>query len=484
MNTAQSSLPLARANVGIITALPEEYAAVCAVLSRRSEVDVPGKGAGRKYSVGEVKTKTGGVHFVAVALLTDMGNNSAAVRATQMAHHCPSVDYFIMVGIAGAVPNPQKAEDHVRLGDVVVTDRNGVVQYDFDKEEPKVTKHRHPPRPPGAALLEAVRSLAAGEALKKRPWDSTITKAISKLGKDWKRPPNSCDTIQDTGTKLKVTAHPKDPKRIKGLPRVFHGPVGSANKLLKDPKKRNALRDRFAVKAVEMEGSGLADSAWNSDSEYLVVRGTCDYCNPAKGDRWHKYAALIAAAYARSVIEALAPGPSKPAGARNPTRRAGAKTLSRNSAERQRDLKQLERLFYWVNLNMLDHFIDRMLNYGRLGFIGLDFCDAFGEALNSSGFHLYDKRLKELIIAFYKAWRRCSKHSDSMERSTNGKEAFFPMPGDYFVSRQQEADYKFTVAQARPLRDALDALLDYVRGLYIELDLAQSGVKAVKYYLS
>ena len=75
----------------------------------------------------------------------------------------------IMVGIAGGVPNPAKPDDHVRLGDVVVSDRNGVVQYDLGKEQmDKDTREinfivRTPPRPPSAELLETARLMRAGE---------------------------------------------------------------------------------------------------------------------------------------------------------------------------------------------------------------------------------------------------------------------------------------------------------------------------------
>jgi len=59
-----------------------------------------------------------------------------------------------------------------------------------------------------------------------------------------------------------------------------------------------------------MEGSGIADATWHDDwAGYLVIRGTCDYCNEDKNDLWQHYAALIAAAYARCVIE-LIPGPT------------------------------------------------------------------------------------------------------------------------------------------------------------------------------
>ena len=52
-----------------------------------------------------------------------------------------------------------------------------------------------------------------------------------------------------------------------------------------------------------MEGAGIADASWLDEAGYLVIRGTCDYCNNEKRDTWQLYAAIVAAAYARSVIE-------------------------------------------------------------------------------------------------------------------------------------------------------------------------------------
>ena len=298
---------LAKANVGIITALPEEFAAVCEVLACDEPIDFPGSGAGRKYAVGRVTTHTGAQHFLAVALLTDMGNDSAAIRATQMMMHCRNIDHIIMTGIAGAVPCPEKAEEHVRLGDVVVSNRNGVIQYDLDKESPTEMKHRHPPRPPGATLLEAVQWLTAQEMRGRRGWEPFVDHAMKRLGDEWQRPSDDFDRLHDWVDDISPTPHPTDPQRRPGKPRVFHGPIASANKLLKNPVKRDYLRDTFGVKAVEMEGAGIADATWSQEKGYLVVRGTCDYCNSDKGDIWHKYAALAAAAYTRAVIEVLAP---------------------------------------------------------------------------------------------------------------------------------------------------------------------------------
>ena len=49
-----------------------------------------------------------------------------------------------MVGIAGGIPYPEKPSEHVRLGDIVVSDQRGVIQYDFDKETITETIFRYP----------------------------------------------------------------------------------------------------------------------------------------------------------------------------------------------------------------------------------------------------------------------------------------------------------------------------------------------------
>jgi hypothetical protein len=56
---------------------------------------------------------------------------------------------------------------------------------------------------------------------------------------------------------------------------------------------------------VEMEGFGIAEATWNLGRGYLVVRGICDYCDSHKNDVWQGYAAVVAAAYARAVLEEL-----------------------------------------------------------------------------------------------------------------------------------------------------------------------------------
>ncbi len=296
--------------LGILTALPKECAAVRAMLDheRRSRWD--------DFYLGEIASGAG-VHHVVVGLLLDMGNNSAAIAATRLLAKFPTVEDIIMCGIAGGVPRPGDVERDVRLGDIVVSDRNGVVQFDLVKEHPDGSKeHRHPPRPPSARLLRAARHLRVEEELGRRPWEAHLPRgAVVQAGQ---RPADPLDA------RGRVIEYPADPARRSGLPRVFHGTVAASNTLLKNPQHRDYLGATFGVKCVEMEGSGIADATWTEEAGYLVVRGICDYCDENKGDLWQGAAAVAAAAYVRALVASMQAAPQDGASAEVPGPAVGA----------------------------------------------------------------------------------------------------------------------------------------------------------------
>ncbi len=306
--TSQEALTNTRADkyiepvIGIITALPEEYAAVEVLLENCRDFLIPGSGAGRRCSLGVVSAKNNNKYAVVLSK-TEMGNNIAAARAELLLECFPSIEAIVMVGIAGGIPHPRKPGDHVRLGDIVVSGREGVIQYDFVKEQTGETIYRHSPRPPDSVLSEGVAFLHIDEIQGERPWLKHIDDAMHRLG--WIRPKDETDILVSSTNENEVIPHPNDSQRKPGQPRVFIGPIASANTLLKDPIKRDQLRDKFGVKAVEMEGSGIADATWNYGKGYLVVRGICDYCDSRKGDDWHRYAAIAAAAYTRALLESM-----------------------------------------------------------------------------------------------------------------------------------------------------------------------------------
>jgi nucleoside phosphorylase len=288
--------------IGIITALPVEFAAMKVLLNQTNSYILNGKGGGHRYLIGNVSSSNIDDAPV-ILLLTEMGNNIAATRATQLLSFFSTISSIIMVGIAGGVPNPQKPEDHVRLGDIVVSDHRGVIQYDFGKEKVEEMIFRFSPRPPSPSLLEAVRFLKAGEYESQLPWMEYIDLAMSQLRIG--RPSNEKDLLYDSRDTHKLVQHPADSNRFEGQPKIFLGPIASANIVLSNPIKRDYLRDKFGVKAIEMEGSGIADATWNHEVGYLVVKGICDYCDEHKNDDWQEYAAVAAAAYTRALLEII-----------------------------------------------------------------------------------------------------------------------------------------------------------------------------------
>ena len=139
-----------RVTVGIVTALPKEQVAVKAMLDGPVDHE--------DYVLGEVPAKGGGTHAVAL-IRSGMGTTLAATRTALLLKGMPEIDAILMVGIAGGVPSPGNAWEHVRLGDVVVSDHRGVVDYGLVSEaregDQVVTEHRYPPRPPSSRLLSA-----------------------------------------------------------------------------------------------------------------------------------------------------------------------------------------------------------------------------------------------------------------------------------------------------------------------------------------
>jgi nucleoside phosphorylase len=234
-----------------------------------------------------------------------MNNLNANSVTTQALISFPQLKHILMSGIAGGCPNHQKPPEHVRLGDIVVPDYRGIVQYDHVKATLErgeaVRKPRSHPQEPSAAMLQAATQLDTGAALGERPWEAWISKGI-QVFKAAVRPPDTSDVLH---VGAQVVPHPHDPEHRDGQPRVHRGAVASADILQKNPNVRDMLRDKWDVRAIEMEGSGVQHAAWAQGKDVMVVRGICDYCDHNKNDVWHPYASLVAAAYTRALIEVL-----------------------------------------------------------------------------------------------------------------------------------------------------------------------------------
>ncbi len=280
MPTIQSGM---EPTVGIITAMAVEYVAVKALLENPMEYTAPGKGAGRRYLLGEAPAKNNDTHKIVLSL-ADAGNKNASRLSTILLKEFPSIKVIIVVGIAAGMPDLDKTDKQVHLGDVVVSGERGIVRCDSAVGARNEFVLKMPTRPPSPVLLEAANFLKINESEGERPWLKYIDQACKKLGAtrpDFPRP-----------------------RPYGRQPEIFIGSIASMSTVVHDPFTLAQLRDELGLKALEMEGSVIGDAVWDHEVGYLVIRGISDYGgSKAATDNWREYAAIAAAGYAWALLE-------------------------------------------------------------------------------------------------------------------------------------------------------------------------------------
>ena len=307
--------------VGWIAALPLELAAATAMLDEEHEkpIDFVQPSTDRNtYTWGRI-----GGHNVVIASLAAgvYGTTSAAATALSMLHSFPHIRVGLMVGIGAGIARPERGCD-IRLGDVAVCQPDGrtggVLQYDLKKaqSEGKLESKSFLNMPP-QALLTALAKLQAQHERKpskvpeflKEMVRNNCQMTISKLGKssyvhqkeenDRLFEPkyehvggfncNNCDSHHEI----------LRDKRESVEPEIHYGIIASGNTLIKDAITRDSILQYTGEECIcfEMEAAGLMNNF-----PCLVVRGICDYADSHKNDRWQRYAAATAAAYAKEFL--------------------------------------------------------------------------------------------------------------------------------------------------------------------------------------
>ncbi|KAJ5412495.1 uncharacterized protein N7487_006854 [Penicillium crustosum] len=338
--------------VGWICALFEEQTAATAMLDQEHpDLPMPPDDP-NTYTLGSI-----GEHNIVIACLPAgrTGSTAAATCATQMARTFPSIKIGLMVGIGGGIPSK------VKLGDVVISSPGdeypGVVQWDFGKAEDsrKFRRTGALNRPP-SILLTAMSKLRARNRLK---GNSLLPQYLEEMGKRWpdlvpeySEPPSSelpgdqdevymsrsiFSAIWDMILTLLgyllgwQTLAPADrggelvrlnwALKQQGAPDVHCGLIASGSQVIKDAKLRDSIDKNLGGKVlcVEMEAAGLMN-----DFPCIVIRGICNYADKRKDDEWQPYAAAVAAACAKALLEYVQPIPIA-------SRRSSADILSQGS---------------------------------------------------------------------------------------------------------------------------------------------------------
>jgi nucleoside phosphorylase len=266
--------------IGLVTALPVEWAALQLMIDNPVPVNVDGDPSGYWHGTIPSRVPERPHHIVAVSQVID-GNRSAAAVSTRLASSFPALRNVVMCGIAGGVPS---GEHDIRLGDVV-TSAKGIVDYDHVRSEAGGDRLRRSLDGLSKLMLDADRSLEGAERLGGTDWARALGRAERFRG--FRSPPSTSSA-----------------------PTVHRGAIGSADRLLRNAALRDRLATEFGLIAVEMEGAGIAVGSDLSGLHWYVVRGIADLADGAKNDLYHPYASLAAAAYVRSLLAQVAPPPN------------------------------------------------------------------------------------------------------------------------------------------------------------------------------
>ncbi|PNP80121.1 hypothetical protein FNYG_06540 [Fusarium nygamai] len=299
-SNAENDLPYDRYTIAWVCALYIETAAALAMLDEK-HAELPRRpNDNNTYTLGRIKN-----HNIVIACLPQdqYGNINAANVVTNLTRTFPSIRYGLMVGIGGAAP----ANKDIRLGDIVVGTR--VMQYDHGKILSGGEMQRTAiPKTPHQSLCTAVTNLRANHETHPTRVMAIIQERMQRHI-DYHRPaaPDhlfkasyehdplmaNCQSCDHSQLERRDARRSSDPK-------IHYGAIASSSQVMKDAVTRDHLARELDIICFEMEAAGLMDVL-----SCLPIRGICDYSDSHKAKDWQKYAAAVAAAYAREFLEAL-----------------------------------------------------------------------------------------------------------------------------------------------------------------------------------
>jgi adenosylhomocysteine nucleosidase len=251
--------PARRADIGILTVLRQEMAAVVGVLERIPGYTTSQLRGGAQVHEAPYRTEDGVLRIAAMQALEPGTESAASAYRSLRQHFAPPI--VLLVGIAGGI------RGDLEIGDVVISDE--IIYYDPRRVTEEGIRHRG-------------RIQAVAPVLRHR-----LHAFLLRHG-----------PVVEPGPRERF--------------HLFRGPIGSGNAVI--THGRSDLRTWLAevnekVLAVETEAAGVAQSFYeeiNVDPTlrgWLTIRGISDLADRGKGHSHHD----LAAAHAALVMERLLP---------------------------------------------------------------------------------------------------------------------------------------------------------------------------------
>uniref|UniRef100_A0A093VM92 Ankyrin repeat domain-containing protein 50 n=1 Tax=Talaromyces marneffei PM1 TaxID=1077442 RepID=A0A093VM92_TALMA len=269
--------------IGWIAALPHERSAAQSMLDEKHAPPLKHPNDENIYTLGSIYC-SGGKHNVVIASLPPgrSGPTPAATTATHMLSSFPEIKFGLIVGIGGGIPSD---DNDIRLGDVVVSQPDGqfggVRQYDRGKATFHGFEECGALNSPPRALLNAVGALQSKHEMEGSVIPDILEimctnyplMAKPRVGPGYVYQGAANDRLFNAS--YKHTSSRKEcsecdnaeekrrPERPDQDPYIFYGTIASGNAVIKDAH----IRDLFPI-----------------------------------NDRWQRYAAATAAAYAKELL--------------------------------------------------------------------------------------------------------------------------------------------------------------------------------------
>jgi nucleoside phosphorylase len=289
---------------GLVTAIPEEFVAMRALLDHTAEACIPDDQA--IYVRGTLPSRDSRrLHDVVLTLLGATATNAAANGCAHLMRSFPTINVVIMAGIAAGVPSPHRPERHVRLGDIVIA--TSIADFDHIRAVDGGVEQRRLMPLPSPRLTHCADILRADELSGQRSWEQWLDLSRCPELSRYGRPPEHTDVVYDgCGWNLRHPSRAYSGHR-RGVPKVHYGRVGSSNRSVRDVAMRDSLAAAHGLIAFEMEGAGVGSSSFLTGREWFVVRGVSDYADGHRSEPWRRHAALVAAAYVRALLAKCLP---------------------------------------------------------------------------------------------------------------------------------------------------------------------------------
>lgn len=260
-------------------------------------------------------------HNVVIATLPagqNYGVGSVAALISQVKSRFSNIWFALLTRVAAGLPNLTSADQNrrrdIRLGDVLVCipDKacSGIVHYDLGQDTDAGFLPNGRQAEPPAIVRSAIHQIRLRE---KSPFKQgrPFAQALAKLQESQEDSIFACPS-QDrdqlytcpADSTVASTLVVREPRDESERTHVWYTSIGPGNSLMRNPRRRDELRDRHDLIGLQMEAAGMMNTLPTG-----VIRGVCDYGDSHKNKDWQPYAAAVAAVYAHGILCSVHPIP-------------------------------------------------------------------------------------------------------------------------------------------------------------------------------